>query len=194
MKTIIQLQDLQNIFEYEKDRDDVRREIIQYKKNRRIALGPYILITFENFRTLHFQIQEMMRTERMVSDKQIQEECNVYNSIMPSGSDLSATLFIEITSEQDIRTVLNEFIGMTEGQHLWFGMGKEKIYAHFEAGREEDDKISSVHYIRFPFLSGQIKSFQEAENACLEISFKEYQFRTELSPQVLTSLRADLEI
>ena len=191
---MIQLQDLQNIFEYEKVRDDVRREIIQYKKSRRISLGPYILIIFENFRTLHFQIQEMMRAERMVSDEQIQDECDIYNSIMPSGSDLSATLFIEITSVQNIRSVLNDFIGMTEGEHLWLGMGKEKIYAQFEAGREEDDKISSVHYIRFPFSSSQIKFFQEAENAYMEISFKEYQFRTELSPQVLTSLRADIEI
>ena len=140
-----------NIFEYEKVRDDFRKEIILYKKNRRLSLGPNITVTFENERTLSFQIQEIMRAERIVKDEQIKEEVEIYNGIMPPKNGLSATLFIEVTDEKLIKTVLNQFIGLTENHTIFFDLNGKKIYAQFEEGREEEDKISSVHYIRFLF-------------------------------------------
>ena len=87
---------LMNIIEYEKVRHTYRQDIIAYKKNRRISLGPNVMLTFENEKTLTFQIQEIMRAERLVHDKQIQEEVDVYNTIMPPENGLSATLFIEV--------------------------------------------------------------------------------------------------
>ncbi len=89
--------DLMNIIEYEKVRKEYRKDIILYKKNRRIKLGPNITITFENMKTIKFQIQEMMRAERMVHDHQIQEELDIYNSLFPPKNGLRATLFIEVT-------------------------------------------------------------------------------------------------
>ena len=122
MKHIV-LSDLMNIIEYEKVRNDYRSELMEYKKNRRISLGPNISITFENRNTMKFQIQEMMRAERMVHDHQIQEEIDVYNSLLPLENGLSATLFIEVTDEAQIRPVLNQFIGMTEGERVYFEFG-----------------------------------------------------------------------
>jgi len=157
MNTLIQKADLLNIIDYEKQRDTYRSELIDYKKNRRFKLGPNILITFENSRTMKFQIQEMMRAERMVHDSQIEEELNVYNPLIPSGDELSATLFIEITDPEKIRPVLDSFIGLTEGVNVFFEIDGEKVVAEFEEGREKEDNISSVHYIRFPFIEEQKK-------------------------------------
>ena len=101
MKTLSR-SSLLNILEYEIVRNEYRKDIIAYKKNRRISLGPHVTLTFENFRTLSFQIQEIMRAERLVHEKQIQEEVRIYNSIMPPNNGLSATLFIEITDENGL--------------------------------------------------------------------------------------------
>ena len=92
-----------NIIEYEKVRSDYRKDIIDYKKHRRIKIGPNLAIVFENERTLSFQIQEIMRAERIVHDEKIQEEIDIYNSIMPPKNGLSATLFIEVTQEDQIK-------------------------------------------------------------------------------------------
>ena len=160
MKPIV-LSDLMNIIEYEKVRNDYRSELMDYKKKRRISLGPNITITFENRKTMKFQIQEMMRAERMVHDNQIQEEIDVYNSLLPLVNGLSATLFIEVTDEVQIRPVLNQFIGLTEGKAVYFEIEDQKVYAQFETGREESNKISSVHYIQFNFNATAKAAFLE---------------------------------
>ena len=171
----IVLSDLMNIIEYEKVRNDYRSELMEYKKNRRISLGPNITITFENRKTMKFQIQEMMRAERMVHDHQIQEEIDVYNSLLPLENGLSATLFIEVTDEAQIRPVLNQFIGMTEGERVYFEFGDYKVCAEFETGREESGKISSVHYIQFNFDPSAKAAFLEnPESVTLSIHYNNY--------------------
>ena len=181
-----------NIFEYEKVRDDFRKEIISYKKNRRLSLGPNITITFENERTLSFQIQEIMRAERIVRDEQIKEEVEIYNGIMPPKNGLSATLFIEVTDEKLIKTVLNQFIGLTENRTIFFNLNGKKIYAQFEEGREQEDKISSVHYIRFLFSDDDKKLFHQKRNIKLGINYKDYNYAELLSDKMLTSLIEDI--
>ena len=114
------IKDLMNILEYEKVRNTYRQELMSYKKDRRISLGPNITLTFENRRTMKFQIQEIMRAERLVHDETIQEEIEVYNSLLPKSNSLSATLFIEVTEESKIKSILNQFIGLTEGESLFF--------------------------------------------------------------------------
>ena len=129
---------LMNIIEYEKVRHTYRQDIIAYKKNRRISLGPNVMLTFENEKTLTFQIQEIMRAERLVHDAQIQEEVDVYNSIMHRESGLSATLFIEVKEEAKIRSVLNKFIGLTTGKHFILKLEKKR-YMQFtsRAGKKK---------------------------------------------------------
>ena len=184
---------LMNIIEYEKVRHTYRQDIIAYKKNRRISLGPNVMLTFENEKTLTFQIQEIMRAERLVRDEQIQEEVDVYNTIMPPENGLSATLFIEVVEEAKIRPVLNKFIGLTDRQSLYLDINGEKIYAEFEQGREEENKISSVHYIQFQFSSEQKNNFTDSESKIkLGIDYKDYKY-TETVPEGLQrSLCEDL--
>ena len=184
---------LLNIIEYEKVRHTYRQDIIAYKKNRRISLGPNIMLTFENEKTLTFQIQEIMRAERLVHDEQIQEEVDVYNTIMPPENGLSATLFIEVVEEAKIRPVLNKFIGLTDHQTLYLDINGEKVYAEFEQGREEENKISSVHYVQFLFSNEQKNNFTDSESETkLGIDYKDYKY-TETVPEGLQrSLCEDL--
>jgi len=189
----LELNDLMDIIEYEKVRNDYRNELIDYKKHRRISLGPNVTITFENRRTLIFQIQEIMRAERLVHDEQIQVEIDVYNSILPPHRALSATLFIEVTEEAQIRPILNKFIGLTVGEYLWFECGGQKVYAQFEKGREESDKISSVHYIQFNFKEKQFNDFNHSsESVYLNIHYKDYRYKEKLSRDIHQSLIKDL--
>ena len=192
MTTMIDKSDLLNIIDYEKQRDNYRQELISYKKNRRFKLGPNILMTFENMKTMKFQIQEMMRAERMVHDSQIEEEIDVYNPLIPKGNELSATLFIEITDPEKIRPVLDSFIGLTEGVNVYFELNGEKVAAVFEEGREKEDNISSVHYIRFPFTSAQKNKFASDPNAIsINIDYNSYTHSVELSQEMIESLSND---
>ncbi len=192
MKQTLDVSDLLNIIEYEKQRDNYRKDIIEYKKNRRFKLGPNILITFENSKTMKFQIQEMMRAERMVHDNQIEEELTVYNPLIPQGNELSATLFIEITDPEKIRPVLDGFIGLTRGTAVFIDIDGDKVCANFELGREKDDNISSVHYIRFPFSDEQKKNFtKESINGSINIEYNDYKYSINLSVENKESLAND---
>jgi len=184
---------LLNIIEYEKVRHTYRQDIIAYKKNRRISLGPNVMLTFENEKTLTFQIQEIMRAERLVHDEQIQEEVDVYNTIMPPENGLSATLFIEVVEEAKIRPVLNKFIGLTDHQTLYLDINGEKVYAEFEQGREEENKISSVHYVQFLFSNEQKNNFTDSESETkLGIDYKDYKYTKTVPDGLQRSLCEDL--
>ena len=184
---------LMNIIEYEKVRHRYRQDIIAYKKNRRISLGPNVMLTFENEKTLTFQIQEIMRAERLVHDEQIQEEVDVYNTIMPPENGLSATLFIEVVEEAKIRPVLNKFIGLTDHQTLYLDINGEKVYAEFEQGREEENKISSVHYVQFLFSNEQKNNFTDSESETkLGIDYKDYKYTETVPDGLQRSLCEDL--
>ena len=189
----LELDSLLNIIEYEKVRDDYRKNIIQYKKSRRIVLGSNVAMVFENERTLGFQIQEIMRAERLVHDEQILEEIEVYNSIMPPKNGLSATLFIEITDEKKIKSILNDFIGLTDGENLYFEIGDDKIFATFEQGREEEDKISSVHYVQFHFDQDQkARLVDPKEKVNIVINYNNYIYSMPIQDKMRSSLHEDL--
>ncbi|MCA0447769.1 MAG: DUF3501 family protein [Bacteroidetes bacterium] len=192
MKTI-EINELLNIIDYEKVRNTYRSDIISYKTNRRVLLGNQISMVFENRKTMKFQIQEMMRAERMVHNEAIQHEIDVYNSLLPAENELSATLFIEITEEEKIREDLHKFLGLTDGKSLWIEFGSNKVFAEFEAGRSEEDRISSVHYIRFAFTPAQIEEFQNSQvPAYMKISQNSYQHSLLLGNEIRTSLISDL--
>ena len=182
-----------NIIEYEKVRSDYRKDIIDYKKHRRIKIGPNLAIVFENERTLSFQIQEIMRAERIVHDEKIQEEIDIYNSIMPPKNGLSATLFIEVTQEDQIKPVLNQFIGLTTGHTIFLDFDGEKVFALFEQGREEEDKISSVHYLQFKLEPSQAEKLADHNSKLkIGIEYNKYSYQVELTNHTKDSLYEDV--
>ena len=187
-------EDLLDIIEYEKNRTNYRKNIISYKKYRRISLGPNVTMVFENKKTLTFQIQEIMRAERLVHESQIQNEIDVYSSIMPSENELSATLFLEVTEEKKIRPILDSFIGLSFGETIFFQIDDEKIPAVFESGREKEDNISSVHYIKFNFNDKNKTKFMDTTiKVNLINNFKDYNYSVEIIKEIRDSLKNDLK-
>lgn len=142
-------QELLSAADYEQQRPEIRQKIIALKKRRRIAAGPYITLVFENRKTIQFQIQEMLRTERIFDPQKIQEECDVYNALLPEPNELSATLFIEITDSDRIQELLDSFQGIDEPNTVALRVGSSQIFAEFEGGHSKEDKISAVHFVRF---------------------------------------------
>lgn len=192
MKSVT-IEDLLDIAEYEKVRDKFREDIIAHKARRRIQLGPDISLTFEDRQTIIFQIQEMMRAERMVHDHIIQEEIEIYNTLLPGKNELSATLFIEIVAEDDIKAKLKNFLGLTEGKSIWLEVGTERFFAIFEEGRSEEDKISSVHYVRFPVADNTLEMLQDEHvPARFCVNHRNYQYEVDLTEDNREALAGDI--
>lgn len=134
---------------YEGQRDAFRSRIIALKQRRRISVGPLITLVFENRDTLRFQIQEMIRVERIFDSGKIQEELDVYNALLPSQNELSATLLIEITDEAKMKEWLDRFLGLDRGRKVAIVAGGERVFGAFEGGHSHETKISAVHFVRF---------------------------------------------
>lgn len=146
---LITRDDVQSIEEYERQRESFRSRIIALKQRRRISIGPLITMVFENRDTLHFQIQEMIRVERILDPEKVQDELDVYNALLPGEHELSATLLIEITEEAKMKEWLDRFMGLDHGQKLAIKAGGETAYGAFESGHSHETKISAVHFVRF---------------------------------------------
>src|SRR5690606_11840107 len=122
--------------------------IIALKKARRVSVGPDLTFVFENHDTVFFQIQEMLRTERITDLDAVRHELAVYNALLPQPGELSATLLIELTDQAHIAERLRALIGIDET--VWLAIGDQPpIRADFEAGRSTEEKLSAVQYVRF---------------------------------------------
>src|SRR5207244_845446 len=132
---------------YEPIRDDMRRRVIELKKRRRVTLGPVVTLVFENRATLISQICEMLRAEHLSDPAKIQEEIDVYNTLLPGDGELSATLFVEITEAAAVRPMLRRLLGIDA--HVALLVEGERVQARFEEGRSDEERISSVQYVRF---------------------------------------------
>lgn len=188
----IAIADIKTLQEYELARPDFRREVIEIKKRRRVALGPLVTLLFENRQTALFQMQEMIRAERIVDRRKVQEEIDVYNTMLPDPGEVSATLFIEVTEEGQVKAVLDSFIGLDEGKSLWLETSGREFFARFETGHGREDKISAVHYLRFPLGEEGRRLLEQTRAASLRLDHRSHRARTELGPEVVGELLKDL--
>lgn len=142
-------EDLIPYADYERQRDSFRQRIIELKQRRRISVGEQITLIFENRATIQFQIQEMIRVERIFDPVKVQGELDIYNELLPAEGELSATLFIEITESDRIKQRLDSFQGIDRGESVALAVGPCKVYGEFEGGHSKEEKISAVHFVRF---------------------------------------------
>lgn len=147
--------------DYERQRESYRARIIALKQRRRISVGPLITLVFENRDTLQFQIQEMIRVERIFDPAKVQDELDVYNALLPSSGELSATLLIEITEEAKMKQWLDAFIGLDRGRTVAIAAGGERVYGEFEGGHSHETKISAVHFVRFRPTAAMKEAFAD---------------------------------
>src|SRR5262245_4561062 len=144
----VTLDDVVGLERYEAVRDEVRRRIIELKRARRLSVGPDVTFVFENHDTVYFQIQEMLRAERITDLDAVRAALAVYNGPPPQQGELSATMLIEITEPEHIAERLLGFLGIDES--VWLQVGSPpRIPAVFEPGRSKEDKLSAVQYLRF---------------------------------------------
>jgi hypothetical protein len=188
----IVLDDILGFAAYEKVRQRYRDDIIEKKKNRRISVGDKVSLVFENRDTVIFQIQEMLRAERISDLDKIREEIEVYNGLIPDPGELSATLFLEIEDQAHLRDELLKFLGIDETVSLQ--VGERTIRGKFEEGRSKEDKISAVQYVKFPFDTESRRAFVDGKRAEVMIDHPNYSARTVLSRAVQSSLAEDLAV
>lgn len=189
MKKVL-LDDILGFNAYEKVRDEFRRKIIALKQKRRVIVGDKVSLVFENRDTVIFQIQEMLRAERIADLDKIREEISVYNELVPAAGELSATMFLEIEDQSHLREDLLKFLGIDETVSL--KVGSHVVAAQFETGRSKEDKISAVQYVRFPFTAEAIKAWTDGETAEIVIDHPNYQVRASLNAETQRALAEDL--
>src|SRR6266567_1581656 len=153
----IQTSDIVPLDEYEKKRPILRRQIIELKEIRRLPVGDNVSVVFENFDTMLWQTQEMLRAERITEPDAVQDEIDTYNELIPDANELKATLFIELPDSENIPRDLPRFIGVEETVSLSFG--PHTVHAEAEPGRSTEEKTATVHYLRFPFTAEQAVAF-----------------------------------
>jgi hypothetical protein len=155
-----------------------------------VSVGDKVSLVFENRDTVIFQIQEMLRAERITDLDKIREEIAVYNELIPNPSELSATMFLEIEDQTHLRDDLLKFLGIDEVVVL--KVGGHSVRGQFEEGRSKDDKISAVQYVRFPFSAEAKKEFIAGARAEMAIEHANYRASAVLSADQQQSLAADL--
>lgn len=194
MKKLVR-SDLKNLYEYEKWRSDFRSQIIAVKRHRRIGVGDKVSFVFENRETLTFQIQEMIRAERLVDEAKIQEELDVYNELIPAANELSATMLLEITETSDIKLSLDRFQGIDGGDRVYFEFdGLARVSAQFEAGHSREDRISAVQYVRFRFSPEERGWFRDPKiSVALVIDHPGFEGRIVLNTEQRAALAADFD-
>jgi len=191
-KREIQKQDIMPLDVYIKNRKELRKNIVSFKKDRRIALGPYATFYFENYETMLAQVQEMLYIEKG-GDEQLKDELEAYNPLIPNGKELTATLMFEIDNPVSRSAFLSKVGGIEEKVFIKIDGEIAKAVPEKDVDRTSaDGKASSVQFIHFELTDKQIQKFK-SKNIDIElgIDHKEYSHTTKLSLENINSLSAD---
>jgi Protein of unknown function (DUF3501) len=188
------LADVLDLRAYERVREEYRARVIARKRDRRVALGPVMTLVFECFDTVRFQVQEMARAEKIISDEAIQTELDIYNRLLPAEGELSATLFIELTTDDALREWLPKLVGIE--RRLGVAIDGDVVPSFPEADHAaaltRETVTPAVHYVRFAFTEAQVAAFGEADEVTLVSTHPAYEARTVLPPEVRRELLGDL--
>ena len=189
---IIQKSDLLAPDVYEKNRRQMRKELVEFKKDRRVPLGPYATLYFECYETMLAQVQEMLHIEKG-GDEQLNDELTAYNPLIPNGKELVSTLMFEIDNPVIRATFLGKLGGVEE--NVFIKIDNDIIYGKPEIDVDRtsaEGKASSVQFIHFEFDQNQISKFK-GNNVSIElgIDHKEYSHSTKLSESTIKALSSD---
>lgn len=160
------IDDIADVRAYEREREAFKAKVILMKQRRRLALGPFVSVVFENRDTIRHQIQEMARVERLVSDADIQTEIDIYNPMIPEPGQLCATLFIELTSDEQMREWLPKLVGI-ESSLVFRLPGGREVRAVTESQHASqltrETTTAAVHYVQFAFDDTDIEALRDGE-------------------------------
>lgn len=192
MNATLKPADMLDLVEYERNRTEIRQSAMAARRLRRIHVGPMVSVSFESFETIRYQIQEMMRAERLVSEIEIQGEIDAYSDLLPTPDSLAATMFIEIDDPVGLREWLPRLVGLEHSVSLVVdGAGTSE--GRGEEGRSKEDITSTVHYLRFPFSSDQIEAMRGGAVLELRTAHPDYAHTAIVSDETVRALLGDLE-
>ena len=189
---MLERQDLLTLEEYAEKRSSIRQETIQVKKLREVHLGSHIRMIFENKQTVQYQIQEMLRIEKIFESSEIQNELDVYNALVPNGSNLKATMMIEYPDVAERVEALSRLIGVEKS--IYFQVdGHDKVFpiCNEDLERETDVKTSAVHFMRFEFDQNMIADFVSGSDVKVGSAHPNYDYETSLDSQSQEALSED---
>ncbi len=184
-------QDIMPLDVYVKNRKELRKNIVNFKKDRRIALGPYATFYFESYETMLAQIQEMLYIEKGGED-QLKDELKAYNPLVPNGKELTATLMFEIDNPVSRSAFLGKVGGIEKTVIMKINDEEIKAVPEEDVDRTSaEGKASSVQFIHFKFTDEQISQFKKSSVIEIGINHKEYSHMTRLNENTIKSLSAD---
>ncbi|MET0069506.1 MAG: DUF3501 family protein [Candidatus Thiodiazotropha sp.] len=186
--------DLYSLEEYARIRPEFRAKVIDHKKSRRLAIGPHAALYFEDELTMQYQIQEMLRIERIFEQQGIQDELDVYNPLIPDGMNWKATFMMEYHDVDERKQALSELVGIEAA--IWIavaGFDKVRPIANEDLERSTEEKTSAVHFLRFELTQPMIDALKTGAALSAGIDHPNYDHRVEtLDARVRESLIKDL--
>ena len=192
MKKLI-ISDLLSLEEYDKSREEIKQNLLLHKKNRSVKIGDNILLLFEDYETIKYQVQEMLRIEKIFKENDIQDEIDAYQSLIPDGNNLKATMLIMYTDVNERKIMLNKLCDLEN--RVWISINNsKKIFAVSDEDleRSREEKTSAVHFLRFQLSDTDKKSFKEIDDIIIGIDHEEYNHEAKLQRDTASSLAKDL--
>ena len=179
---------------YAVEREQFRVRVMAHKKLRRVPLGPHATLIFEDTLTMRYQVQEMLRTERIFEPAEIEAEIDAYNPLIPDGRNLKATLMIEYADVAKRREALGRMVGIEH--RVWArAHGHDPVFAiaNEDMDRSDDDKTAAVHFLRFEFDAAMIRSLKEGTALSMGIDHDELPYRLEVAAASRETLVRDFD-
>ena len=187
--------DLYSLEQYAEQRTDIRAQVMAHKKNRKIHIGPVATVYFEDRMTMQYQIQEMLRVERIFEADGIEEELGAYNPLIPDGSNWKATFMIEEPDVEKRHKLLSTLVGIED--RVWVRVaGNEQVFALADEDMERDteEKTSAVHFLRFELSEQMVADLRQGTLLGVGIDHPHYEYQVEpVAEPPRESLLADLD-
>ena len=188
-------EDLYGLEQYSDIRDKFRNQVLQHKRNRRLELGTNAALYFEDRQTMQYQVQEMLRIERIFEASGINEELEVYNALIPDGANWKATFMVEFPDSEERRVMLQHLVGVENRVYVQIGdSDRNYAIADEDLERADENKTSAVHFLRFELADEQVKALKNGAPIVAGIDHANLQ--VEISPvaeNIRQSLIGDLD-
>jgi len=194
MATPLTRSDLMSLEQYSEQRGDFRSKVIAHKKHRRVGIGSHLFLYFEDRLTIQYQVQEMLRIEKIFEADGIAEELDAYNPLIPDGQNLKATAMLEYQDVEERKQQLALLRGIED--LVWIQVeGFDPVYAisNEDLERSNEEKTSAVHFMRFELEPDMITALRSGAGLKMGSSHESYRHSTDVVPQILEALVADLD-
>jgi hypothetical protein len=190
---VISRESLLSLEAYARERGAFRARVMEHKKRRAVRLGEHVTLQFEDELTIRYQVQEMLRIERIFEDEGIQHELDAYNPLVPDGSNWKATMLIEYPDVEERKRMLARLKGIE--RRVWVEVqGCERVYAIADEDleRENDEKTSAVHFLRFELAPKMRDALRSGASVTVGVDHPDYRASVQLAPEERSALAADL--